>query len=498
MRLWLAGLPPTNVFAEVSVSFLDRPPAFDEAINRRLEALAALAGAYTQAALVVSSRRAITRQTISREDLVDSTVVLKPGQGPDPVVVAARLVELGYVREPLVEERGQFSLRGGILDVFPSAADAPVRAEWSGDVVETLRLFDPENQRSVMPVRDVTIRTGRELLIGPERGRAAVERLRQSVTMSKLRGDVRSEWEDDLTRLEAGAAFAGVEFYAAYLDPSRPSLLDHLPEGAVVIDVEPGRQLAGARTLLDEAAMLAAAEAGGGELPPEFTLPTVHRLEELGDRPRLTITAGEGAGDIIDLGWFAGEPLVGQPRALAGFAARSDGATIVFATEQDERLRALLDEAGVKTPLAGVDLDLDLDLKPALEHASVDITAGCSQPQTGFHLATDAELFGRVRRPSRPTRGARTKAEDLTREFTLDFEPDELVVHVDHGIARFKGMRLIESDGAHRQYLELEYAEGDRLFVPVENLDRVQKYLGGAEGTPALHRLGTSDLTRAR
>ncbi len=500
MRLWLAAHPTTNVFAEVSVSFLDRPPAFDEAINRRLEALAALADADRpiQPALVVSSRRAITRQTISREDLVDSTVVLKPGQGPDPVVVAARLVELGYTREPLVEERGQFSLRGGILDVFPSAADAPVRAEWSGDAVETLRLFDPENQRSVMPVRDVTIRTGRELLIGPERGRAAVERLRQSVTMSRLRGDVRSEWEDDLTRLEAGAAFAGVEFYAAYLDPSRPSLLDHLPEGAVVIDFEPGRQLADARTLLDEAAMLAAAEAGGGELPPEFTLPTVHRLEELGDGPRLTITAGEGAGDIIDLGWFAGEPLVGQPRALAGFAARSEGATIVFATEQDERLRALLDEGGVKTPLTAVDLDLDLELKPALEHASVDITAGCSQPEAGFHLATDAELFGRVRRPSRPTRGARTKAEDMTREFTLDFEPDELVVHVDHGIARFKGMRLIESDGAHREYLELEYAEGDRLFVPVENLDRVQKYLGGAEGTPALHRLGTSDWTRAR
>src|SRR4029077_18740995 len=75
--------------------------------------------------------------------------------------------------------------------------------------------------------------------------------------------------------------------------------------------------------------------------------------------------------------------------------------------------------------------------------------------------------------------------------------PDELVVHVDHGIARFKGMRLIETEGAHREYLELEYAEGDRLFVPVENLDRVQKYLGG-EGSPTLHRLGTSDWSRAR
>ncbi|TMF37564.1 MAG: transcription-repair coupling factor [Chloroflexi bacterium] len=496
LRLWLAGQPATHVFAEVAVSLLDRPPAFDESVNRRLEALTALAGADREPVVVVSSRRALTRQTISPRDLVESTVTLRPGDGPDPVTVAGRMIELGYTREPLVEEWGQFSLRGGILDVYPAAAEAPIRAEWAGDMVETLRFFDPENQRSVMAIREATIRTGRELLIGPERGAAAVERLRASVSLDTLRGDVRSEWEDELTRLGAGAAFAGVEFYAAYLDPTRPSLLDHVPADAVVLDIEPKRQLVDARTLLDESAMLAAAEAGGGELPRRFTLPTVERIDDFGPRRRVTVTAGEGPTDAIDLGWFEGEPLVGQPRALAGFAARADAASIVFASEQDERLRALLDEGGVEAALHEVDLDLDLDVKPALQHAAVDLAAGFSQPSLGFVVATDAELFGRVRRPSWGGR-ARTKAEDLTREFTLDFATDELVVHVDHGIARFKGMRLIESDGAHREYLELEYAEGDRLFVPVENLDRVQKYLGG-EGAPSLHRLGTSDWTRAR
>ncbi|TMC37989.1 MAG: transcription-repair coupling factor [Chloroflexi bacterium] len=494
LRLWLAGKPATHVFAEVAVSFLDRPPAFDEAVTRRLEALAALSAG--DPLVVVSSRRAMTRQTISRLDLVDSTVALRAGEGPDPVTVAGRLIELGYTREPLVEQRGQFSLRGGILDVFPSAADAPVRAEWVGDAIETLRLFDPENQRSVMAVSDVVIRTGRELLIGPDRGAEAVERLHSSVSLDTLRGDVRSEWDDELTRLGAGAAFAGIEFYAAYLDSSRPSLLDHVAADAVVLDFEPRRQLTDARTLLDETAMLAAAEAGGGELPRQFVLPTVQHLDDFGARPRLTVTAGEGAAEALDLGWFAGEPLVGQPRALAGFAARADAAAVVLATEQDERARALLDEAGVKAALREVELDLDLEVQPALGHAAVDLGAGFTQPALGLYVATDAELFGRVRRPSRGGR-ARTRAEDLTREFTLDFALDELVVHVDHGIARFKGMRLIESEGAHREYLELEYAEGDRLFVPVENLDRVQKYLGG-EGAPSLHRLGTSDWTRAR
>jgi transcription-repair coupling factor (superfamily II helicase) len=499
LRPWLAGHPAVHVFSEVGVSFLDRPPAVDESVNKRLEALAALARSSQEPAVVVSSRRAMTRQTISPQDLAAGTLLLAPGKGPDPVTVAHRLVELGYSREALVEDRGQFSLRGGILDVFPTAADAPVRAEWEGDLIETLRLFDPENQRSVMAIPEASIRTGRELLLGPDRGAAAVARLRQSLALDSLRADVRSEWEDDLARLESGAAFPGLEFYAAYLDSSRPSLLDHAPAAVGVLDFDPERQLADARSVIEEAEMLAAAESSGAELPRGFMLPmvTLARLSDLGDRPRIRLMAGESTADAVDLGWVELQPFVGRPKALADFARLSESGMVVFATEQDERLRAVLDESGVKARVSDVELDLDLDPQPALVRVDIDISAGCSQPEIGFHLATDAELFGRLRRPSRPSRGSRTRAADLTREFTLDFAPDELVVHVDHGIARFKGMRLIESEGAHREYLELEYAEGDKLFVPVENLDRVQKYLGG-EGAPALHRLGTSDWTRAR
>ncbi len=437
--------------------------------------------------------------TISRSELAEGTLVLAPGGGPDPIAVAGRLVELGYSREALVESRGQFSVRGGILDVFPAAADSPVRAEWSGDVIETLRLFDPENQRSVMALPSASIRAGRELLLGARRGAAAVTRLLGAVSLDNLREDVRGEWEDELVRLGLGAAFPGIEFYAGYVDPSRPSLFDHLPDSVVVLDFEAERQRADARSLVDETEMLAAAEAGGGELPRGFTLPMVppQSLEPRSGWHHVRVTAGEADG-AIDLGWIAAEPFVGRPRALADAVALADSATVVMATEQSERPTALLDESNVKARPADVDLDADLELKPAFLRADIDVTAGCAQPAIGFRLATDAELFGRLRRPcGRGHRQAATRAQDLTREFTLDFAPDELVVHVDHGIARFKGMRLIETDGAHREYLELEYAEGDRLFVPVENLDRVQKYLGG-EGQPTLHRLGTGDWTRAR
>jgi transcription-repair coupling factor (superfamily II helicase) len=498
LRPWLAGRPPAYVFAEVAVSFLDRPPAFDEAVNKRMEALNALADR-TSPVIIVSSRRAIVRATISPADLALGSLTLAPGAGPDPVTVAGRLVEMGYSREQLVEDHGQFALRGGILDVFPAAADSPVRAEWAGDGVETLRLFDPANQRSVMAVPRISIHPGRELLLGPRRGAAAANRIREAVSLDGLRADVRADWDEEVERLAAGGAFPGIEFYSAYLDESVPSFLEHLHDGMAILDFEPGRQLADARVLIEETEMLAAAEAEGNELPRGFTLPMVRveRLQAIQSHPHLELTAGEGRDDAIDLGWAEAEPMVGRPQGAAELAAHAPSATVVIATEQSERLRTLLDEGGVREQPREVELDLDLRLGPGLGHADIDIAAGCVHPTMDFHLVTDAELFGRLRRPTRASRSARGRAEQLTREFTLDFAPGELVVHVDHGIARFAGMRLLESEGAHREYLELDYAEADKLFVPVENLDRIQKFLGG-EDEPTLHRLGTGDWSRAR
>jgi len=497
VRPWLAGRPAASVFAEVAINFLDRPPAFDPAVARRLEAMAALSAA-DEPCLVVTSRRACMRMTVSPADLAATTVSLAPGTRGGPVAIAERLVELGYSREPLAESPGQFSLRGGILDVFPAAARAPVRAEWFGDEVETLRVYDPANQRSVMPIPRVTVRPGRELILGPARGAAAAARLRAGAALEGLRADVRSEWEDDLQRLEAGASFPGVELYAAYLDPGLSSLLDHLPEGAVVLDLEPGRQLAEARELEQETLTLAAAEAGDGELPRGFVPPMVAVERLLAPRAAggvIEVSSSEVDG-ALDLGWTDVDPVVGRPDAAAVVRGRAESAPVVLASEQTERVVELFGSDG-EGP-AEVDLDLDWEPAPGLHAADLDLRAGFAHSALGLVVYSDSELFGRVRRPvARPARGRRSDT-----PLALDYQPGELVVHVDHGVARFHGMRLIDSrDEAgdiQREYLELEYAEGDKLFVPVENLDRVQKYLGGGDEKPTLHRLGTADWDRAR
>ena len=175
LRPWLAGRPPVHVFAEIGISFLDRPPAFDDSVNKRLEALAAIARAGESPSWWWSPLDARSPGRPSRR-ATWSTEPWSWLQAADRTRWRWRCAwsSSGTRENHSSRTAASSRLRGGILDVFPAAADAPVRAEWEGDLIETLRLFDPENQRSVMAVPEASIRTGRELLLGPARGAAAV------------------------------------------------------------------------------------------------------------------------------------------------------------------------------------------------------------------------------------------------------------------------------------------------------------------------------------
>jgi len=262
-----------------------------------------------------------------------------------------------------------------------------------------------------MAVPRVTVRPGREFVLGPERGSRAVARIRPAGGLDHLRGDVRADWEDDLARLEAGSSFPGVEFYAAYLEPSLPTLFDHLPKDALIIDFEPDRQLADVRELEHETTTLTEAEAVDHELPPGFRPPMVPGVRlGAGDWERIRITAGESEGGI-DLGWLQPEPIVRRPAALNQLLAERD--SVVLATEQSERLEALLAEAATGRQPIELDLDLDAMVAPGLLHGDADLPVGADNPGLGIAVLSDHELFGRVRRPVtrrggpgiRPSRG---------------------------------------------------------------------------------------------
>ncbi|TMF55829.1 MAG: hypothetical protein E6I22_06690, partial [Chloroflexi bacterium] len=252
---WLS--PRAVVFPAVETLPFDRLAPDEETVRRRLEAIDALG----QGGPLVcfSSWTALTRPTLSREALRRWTFTLKPGDRQPLSELTARLVVLGYRREPLVQSRGEFSLRGGILDIFPPDLRRPVRAEYFGDDLESLREFELESQGSVGSVAQLRVLPAAEVLLTPQ----AVQLAEASLADLDLNGtlaEVRDDWTADVERLRAGAYFDGVEGFQSYLEPGQPTLFDHLPADAILVLVDSARNLRLAEQREQELADLVAVE----------------------------------------------------------------------------------------------------------------------------------------------------------------------------------------------------------------------------------------------
>ncbi|HEU4368656.1 MAG TPA: transcription-repair coupling factor [Methylomirabilota bacterium] len=327
----------------------------------------------------------------------------------------------GYERADTVVEVGQWSVRGGIVDVFVPSHASPVRLEFFGDEVESIRHFDPSTQRSTDALA--------ELLVLP-------------LTVPP----------DDA--------------------PGAAHLLDYVPPTApIVLD---------APALLDETS-----EEAPGRRPLR---------EVLGDRPRVELelvaaTATDHVLDTQDVPRFGGRfaPLTEQ---LLAWRAEGFRVRLVVADEhQAEHLRQILRDHGIEVPIA-----------PALEAPDAQVivageaSGGIAIPAVGLVLLTETEIFGARRRTLRRPKYQRGAA--LT-AFT-DLEVGDLVVHEDHGIGRYLGLRTMSVGDRDGDFLQLEYAEGGRLYVPVERLDLVSKYLGGDAGTARLDRLGGASWQRVK
>ncbi len=326
----------------------------------------------------------------------------------------------GYERTETVVEVGQWSVRGGIVDVFVPSHPSPVRLEFFGDDVESIRRFDPTTQRST--------ETLDELLVLP---------------------------------LGAPADEAGAAYLLDYVPASAPMILD-------------------APALLDETSE---------EAPGRRPLGVV-----LGERPRLELelVAGTGAEHALDtqeVPRFTGH-FVQLTEALGRWRAEGFTVRLVVADEhQAEHLRQILRDHDAEVPIVAT---IDAPESPAIVVG--ECSAGIAVAAVGLVLLTETEIFGARRRALRRPKYQRGAA--LT-AFT-DLEVNDLVVHEDHGIGRYLGLRTMAVGDREGDFLLLEYSEGGRLYVPVERLDLVSKYLGGDAGTARLDRMGGASWQRVK
>jgi transcription-repair coupling factor (superfamily II helicase) len=407
---------------------------------------------------------------------------------------------LGYQATPLVQEPGTIARRGGIVDLFPPSVDEPVRIDLFGDVIESIRTFSPSTQRSDRRLASLTLLPPSELPLWrlPEAA-DAVRRL----DLSRLRDEVRDEWNRMLDRMDAGMTPASVDLFAPYLLPHPATLLDYLPDGSLIIVDEPTAVRLSARQLEEHAVELDAAFVANGELPPEFPQPYASlpdpavwtrraQIVELGQ------TAVDGAATQVDLSDVAEAPVfagrLGRLTEEIGERLR-DGWRVALATDQVDRLTEIFEErdifprrdrrraASEPLPLAPGTLDV----------VASDLDGGWMVPDARLMVLSDLEIFGFRKQTRRGSR--RSLADNLA--FATSLTPGEFVVHIDHGIAKFAGLVRLDTGGVEREYLLLEYAKGDKLYVPVDQSDRVTRYSGGSvEPTPT--RLGSGEWLRTK
>jgi transcription-repair coupling factor (superfamily II helicase) len=497
----------------------DRIAPGEEVTRRRLQTLSLLAA--DRPALVVTSPAGLLRPTLPVSLVRGGTMTLRPGDTVSRDGLVARLVSLGYRREVAVSSAGEFAVRGGILDVYPLDRSRPWRAEWFGDEIEELRAFDPDTQTSVTKLQEVAVIPARELDLSPEAVQQALS-LVDALDLGACREEVREIWERDRERLAEGIYAEGVDVFAPYLQGEPPTtLLDHLGPGCLVLIAGSRESLwRAAQRHLVEAEGLRAQEEERGELPGGartglLSLDAVQAL--LSDYRVVELVRESVAGDgVLDLGWRGVESFTGRFDALSQtIAARLRfGHAVLVLSRQEHRVEELAREQGL-APIEADDFDAaTTEVEPgALVAAPADLSQGFSADTAGVDVYSDHELFGVVKRRGSPlargqrrvestsARGARRAATGpraAQRAFVIEFQPGDLVVHQDHGIGRFVEMRRVADDEGEHEYMTLEYADGDKLYVPVAHLDRVDRYIGGSDAHPRLSKLGTGEWERTK
>ena len=499
LQAWLGDPAAVAVLEPRTALAYERSELVADETAARVAALSAWRSG--RARILVASVQALVQHTIAPDDLprLPRELVVNGRLRQDELL--RELLDLGYAPAAEVAGRGEFARRGGIVDVFPPSAALPVRIEFFGDEIDSLRAFDPSDQRAVGPLERATLLPASEFLRRPggltdELGRRAAK------LPERLAADLeRFEARETSRALNVGDA---AEVWAPLLAPA--SGLDHVPANTLLVLDEPGDIAEAADFLWRQADERRAELIESGELPRDWpstyvgprpwkTRLVASRTLELtweSEAPESGALAARGltSGDMF--GWREPQLPAGRGGAIAQAVERwqVDGARIVLASDQAPRLAELLEEAG--HPAAVVHAP-EAPPPGAITLVERSLNGGFEGGPDGLAFVTDRELFGtvRVRRPKAMRRV-------VPRDILERLVPGDLVVHIDHGVARYERMlrRGNKGEGEDRDYLELSFAAADKIFVPVEQITRISRYSGAER--PQLSKLGGTEWLRTK
>lgn len=484
---------------------------YPPAVHDRMRALVRLSGAggETGPLVVVCPAEGWLRKTLPPAVLAGAVRRIVPGEELDLEPFARYLAEIGYARLPAATDPGDVAVRGGIVDLYSPAHPRPARITLDGDRVESVRWYDPESQRTRAEASECLVIPCSQVITRPEFLRAAGEGAGPGNGQLLRNGK-------EADALRQGIRYRGIDAILPRLYGRAEPLLSHLPPGTVVAAADSVSCMAEAGNLFAEAEenFRRSGENGGLPTPRELCMPPEETVRGLAGLPLLCF-------DRIEVAPFGRQDAVRSVLEIEGneeirrstATSSSEGLLLPLVTEakgwwkrgerfvitslspsQADRMEELLSRYPVPL-LSGVSLEDALAGGKGVFLCCSEVSRGFRCPELGLAIVTESEIFGEKTRVRRGRRETAIPAE----EFSLrELRVNDLAVHVDHGIGVYRGLLRRLAAGVEGDFLVLEYAGGDRLFVPVEKMTRVQRYVASGEDHPQLARLGGTAWQRAK
>jgi len=475
--------------------------------------------AQSKSPVLVASVDALSQWAMPPDVLASTSLYFVVGDELLLEQLVPKLEESGYRKVATVDEQGEIAVRGGIIDLWPPGFEYPIRVELGGDAIDSIRLFDPGDQRSFQPSEDLVVLPSApvalERLADPEIRRRIGARCEELLLPSSERRRL-----DEY--LATGVHFPGMELLAPYAYGKRTTIVDHLLASTLIVLVDPPGVETAVDSLHESLADAAEAARSAGSFHPEASLLHLDRAELhalLSRRPRIELDfaeAVESGGEPGHRTWrvdvaantriTAARVHAKAQRGESGFApvvdaltgARNDGNRVVLLASdptQLGRIDHLLSLAGVEHVVRGQTFAKAMaGHKGSIWLVEGHLHEGFTLNADHLLVVSDEEMFGERR--SRPRRRRAGRARMLSA--LAELKPDDYVVHVDHGVGHYRGLRHMKAAGMEGDFLHIEYAGGDRYYLPVDRINLVEKYSGGTGAVPQLDKIGGASWERTK
>ncbi|MEO1203488.1 MAG: DEAD/DEAH box helicase, partial [Pseudomonadota bacterium] len=468
-------------------------------ISERLKVLAALPD--FSRGIVIASAPALLQRLPPTGYVAARTMSLAIGQTLPRAEFVDSLVAAGYYRVPQVTEHGEFAVRGSLIDIFPMGTQAPIRVDYFDDEIESLRTFSPDTQLSGDTLNSVALLPAREIPLDESDVREFRARYRERFEGQPGKSRVYRDVSD-------GIAHGGVEYYLPLFFDETAALTSYLPDNCVVIAPDGlAATLDTAWSEIRERYELHRHDVERPILSPEETFFSIDDVSSaLGKHPQTLYSAqslAERKGytnlptrlpPALKIEARYEDPAAGLMQFLNGFDGR-----ILFTAESAGRREQLFEL------LSGRGLDIARferwdEFLAAETHIGLVIApleSGVLLPESKLALLSEQQLFGDRVRQKRRRRAADRDPETIIRQLN-DLQPGSPVVHAEYGVGRYLGLATLAAGGIKAEFLHIEYADGDKLYVPVHALDLISRYTGASPETAPLHRLGSDQWAKAR